>query len=106
MQYIEILFAVKIGNFIRFFFAQNIDCGYTLEPPRLRLGAKIRKLGIPLQTSFFFNIKVVLTGVYSWTCYPDNMIISIFKLMAILEPPHGKTNNLPRRKQRRRSASQ
>ena len=42
-------------------FAQNIDCGYTLEPPRrgeavltsthnLCFGAKIRKLGIPLHT--------------------------------------------------------
>ena len=44
-------------------FAQNIDCGYTLEPPRNRLGeavrtsshnlcfgAKIRKIGIPLHT--------------------------------------------------------
>ena len=42
-------------------FAQNIDCGYTLEPPRrgeanltsthnLCIGAKIRKIGIPLHT--------------------------------------------------------
>ena len=40
-------------------FAQNIDCGYTLEPPRrggsneyhnLCFGAKIRKIGIPLHT--------------------------------------------------------
>ena len=31
-------------------FAQNIDCGYMLEPPRRNLcfGAKIRKIGIPL----------------------------------------------------------
>ena len=44
------------------FFAKNIDCGYTLEPPR-RGGsneypqsmflAKIRKIGIPLQTPVF-----------------------------------------------------
>ena len=38
MQYTEIFSAVKIENFIRkilifFIFAQNIDCGYTLEPP-------------------------------------------------------------------------
>ena len=29
-------------------FAQNKNCGYTLEPPRLCYGAKIRKIGIPL----------------------------------------------------------
>ena len=40
MQYTEIFSAVKIENFIRknvdifLIFAQNIDCGYTLEPPR------------------------------------------------------------------------
>ena len=40
MQYIEIFSEAKIENFIRIFFdiflifAQNIDCGYTLEPPR------------------------------------------------------------------------
>ena len=41
-------------------FAINIDCGYTLEPPRrggsneysqsICFGAKIRKIGIPLHT--------------------------------------------------------
>ena len=35
-------------------FAQNIDCGYTLEPPtsthNLCFRAKIRKIGIPLHT--------------------------------------------------------
>ena len=43
MQCTEIFSAVKIENFIRkipmknfdiFIFAQNIDCGYTLEPSR------------------------------------------------------------------------
>ena len=40
MQYTEIFLALKIENFqlkkMIFFliFAQNIDCGYTLEPPR------------------------------------------------------------------------
>ena len=40
MQYTEISSAVKIENFVVFFFvdiflifAQNIDCGYSLEPP-------------------------------------------------------------------------
>ena len=40
MQYTEIFSPVKIKNFqwkifdIFLIFAQNIDCGYTLEPPR------------------------------------------------------------------------
>ena len=40
MQYTEILLALKIENVqlknveIFLIFAQNIDCGYTLEPPR------------------------------------------------------------------------
>ena len=40
MQYIEIFKVVKNENFqwkkfdIFLIFAQNIDCGYTLEPPR------------------------------------------------------------------------
>ena len=63
MQYTEIFKVVKIEKFqwkffdIFLIFAQNIDCGYTLEPPRRggyneypqsMFGAKIRKTGIPL----------------------------------------------------------
>ena len=47
--------AFKIENFILNFllilmFAQNIDCGYTLEPPRPQsmFWIKIKKKGIPL----------------------------------------------------------
>ena len=53
MQYTEILKVVKNENLhqknfdIFLIIAQNIDCGYTLEPPRR---AKIRKIGIPLHT--------------------------------------------------------
>ena len=67
MQYTEIFKVVKNKNFqyenfyIFLIFAQNIDCGYTLEPPRrggsneypqynLCFGAKIRKIGITLHT--------------------------------------------------------
>ena len=45
MQYTEIFCALQIGNFqlktfdIFLIFAQNIDCGYTLEPPH-RGGSK------------------------------------------------------------------
>ena len=66
MQYTEIIKVVKVvknENFhwkkfgIFLIFAQNIDCGYTLEPPlhthNLCFGAKIRKIGIPQHTLVF-----------------------------------------------------
>ena len=60
-------------------FAQNIDCGYTLEPPRrggsthnLCFGAKIRKIGIPLQTPVLLYKSGVFKGVFiARTCFPD-----------------------------------
>ena len=69
-----------------FFFSsssQNIDCGYTLEPPRrgeavvitkteavlttthnLCFGAKIRKIGIPLHTPVLLNESGVQGGIH------------------------------------------
>ena len=60
MQYTEIFKVVKNENFqwkksdIFLIFAQNIDCGYTLEAEavltsthNLCFGAKIRKIGLP-----------------------------------------------------------
>ena len=32
--------------------SQNIDCGYTLEPPRLCFESKITKIGIPMYTCY------------------------------------------------------
>ena len=68
-------------------FAQNIDCGYTLEPPlphvrtseavltsthNLCFGAKIRKIDIPCIPQFFY-IKVGFKGVFiARTCFPDD----------------------------------
>ena len=63
MQNREIFKVVKYENFQNFFliFAQNIDCGCTLEPPR-------PKIGIPQ----FYYIKVGYKGVFiSRTCFPD-----------------------------------
>ena len=79
---------IIICFYIFLIFAQNIHCGYTLEPPR-RGGSEppsrggsneypqcmfwviIRKLGIPLQTPLFY-INVGFIGVYiSRTCFPD-----------------------------------
>ena len=60
--------ALKIENFqLKMFdnfliFAQNIDCGYTVEPHRQ---AKIRKIDIPLQTPvFLYKIGVQGGGAY------------------------------------------
>ena len=56
-------------------FAQNIDCGYTLanltSTHNLCFGAKIRKMGIPLQTPVCY-IKVGFKGVFiARTFFPD-----------------------------------
>ena len=81
MQYTEIFLASKIENFqlknfdIFLIFAQNIDCGYTLEPPRhaeavltsthyLCFGAKIRKIGIPLHTPVLLYKSRVQGGIH------------------------------------------
>ena len=51
MQYTEIFLRSKLENFqvkkfdIFLIFAQNIDCGYTLEPPCRCFGAKIKTRG-------------------------------------------------------------
>ena len=81
----EIFLALKIENFqhknfdIFLIFAQNIDCGYTLEPPwrggsneyTLCFGAKIRKVGIPPHTPVFLY-KSGFKGVFiALTCFPD-----------------------------------
>ena len=64
----QIFSALKIENFqlknfdIFLIFAQNIDCGYTLEPPRRggsykypqsMFWSKNKKIGIPLHTPVF-----------------------------------------------------
>ena len=79
MQYTEIFLPVKIEKFhwifknIFLIFAQNIDCGYTLEPPReavltsthnLCFGAKIRKIGIPLHTPVLLYKSGVQRGIH------------------------------------------
>ena len=85
MQCTEIFLDLKIENFqlknfdIFLVFAQNIDCGYTnrfaeavlTSTHNLCFGAKIRKIGIPLHTQFYY-IKVRFEGVYfTRTCFPD-----------------------------------
>ena len=73
MQYTAIFIAIKKENFqqknfdIFLIFAQNIDCGYTFEPPRthnLCFGAKIRKIGIPLHTPVLLYKSGVQGGIY------------------------------------------
>ena len=59
------------------FFAQNIDCGYTLEPPHLTsthnlcFRAKIRKNVYPCTPQFYY-IEVGCKGVFvTRTCFLD-----------------------------------
>ena len=66
MQYTEKKFGCKNFQWKNFdiflIFAQNIDCGYTLvltSTHNLCFGAKIRKIGIPLQTPvLLYKIRV------------------------------------------------
>ena len=64
-------------------FAQNIDCGYTLEPPltsthNLCFRAKIRKKKTYPCKPQFYHIKVGCKGVYiTRTCYPDGKKLGI-----------------------------
>ena len=71
-------FFKKIENFqlknfdIFVIFAQNIDCGYTLEPEavltithNLCFGAKMTKIGIPLHTPVLLYKRGVQGGIHS-----------------------------------------
>ena len=87
MQYTEIFKVVKNGknqqkSFVIFLiFAQNIDCGYTLEPPRRggsneypqsMFWSKNKKNRYTPAYPQFYYIKVGYTGVFiSRTCFPD-----------------------------------
>ena len=86
MQYTVIFKVVKNENFQQNFFdiflisAQNIDCGYTLEPPRrggsyeypqFMFWSKNKKIRYTPANPFYY-IKVGFKGVYmSGTCFAD-----------------------------------
>ena len=88
MQNTVIFLALKIKNFklknfdIFLIFAQNIDCGYMLVPPRrggsneypqsMFWSKNKKNRYIPAYSIFY--IKVGYKGVYmSWTCFPDGV---------------------------------
>ena len=87
MQYTEIFIGVKNKNFqqksfdIFLIFVQNIDCGYTLEPPRRGASneypqsmfwSRNKKNRYTPAYPSFSNIKVGFKGVdASRTCFPD-----------------------------------
>ena len=90
MQYTEIFSAVKSEKiqlifffFFKFFpiFAQNIDCGYKLEPPRRggsneypqsMFWSKHKKNRYTPANPSFFYVKVGFKGVFiARTCFPD-----------------------------------
>ena len=83
MKYLEIFSEANIEISLEKFdifniFAQNIDCGYTLEQPwvltsthNLCFGSKIRKWVFP-RIPQFYCINVGYKGVHiSRTCFPD-----------------------------------
>ena len=79
MQYTAIFHDCKNDNFqmkncdIFLVFAQNNDCGYTLEPPRTNnLCFRAKKKNVyPCKPQFYY-IKVGCKGVFiTRTCYPD-----------------------------------
>ena len=108
MQYIEIFFSHKNWKFqqkifdIFLMFAQNVDCGYTSEPPR-RGGSyqypqsmiwsknkKNRYTMYPCIPQFCY-IKVGFKGVYiSRTCFPDVLFCSNFLETSITTLNHSK----------------
>ena len=78
MQFTKIFKVVKNEDFQQKFFdiflifAQNIDCGYTSEPPR-RGGSNECPQSMFWSKNKFFYIKVGFKGVYfTWTCFPDD----------------------------------
>ena len=87
VQYTAIFHGCKNDNFqMKFFdifliFAQNIDCGYTLEPPQRggsneypqsMFWSKNKKTMYTRVNPIFFYIKVGYKGVFiTRTCYPD-----------------------------------
>ena len=97
MQYTENIFGCKNENFhwknfdIFLIFAQNIDCGYTLEPPRRggsneypqsMFWSKNKKNRYTPHIPQFFYIKVGFKGVYiSRTCFPDDGHVFVMKYM-------------------------
>ena len=85
-NYTAIFKVVKNENFQQTFFdrflifAQNIDCGYTLEqgggsneyPQSMFWNKNKKNRYTPAYPSFAYDIKVGFKGVYfSWTCFPD-----------------------------------
>ena len=86
MQYIDFCFlpAVKIENsseiIVSFLiFAQNMDCGYMLEPPHFFLKQKKKKKkkkSIPFHTIVLLHKKVGYKGVcITWKCYPNGFFL-------------------------------
>ena len=90
VQYTAIFHSCKSDNFqmkifdIFLIFAQNIDCGYTLESPQRggsneypqsMFWSKNKKKYVYPSKPHFFYIKVGCNGVFiTRTCYPDVLI--------------------------------
>ena len=99
MQYTEIFKVLKNEKFqkkifdIYPIFAQNIDCGYMLEPPRrggsneypqsMFLSKDKKNRYTPVYPSFFY-IKVGFKGVYiTRTCFPDADLLAFLQCLKL-----------------------
>ena len=77
MQYIENFSKAKIENYwknldIFLIFAQNKDCGYTLEPPQSMFWSKNKKNRCTPAYPSFAIYNWGLRGVYmARVCFPD-----------------------------------
>ena len=85
MQHTAFFHGCKNDNFhLKYFvhnhiFAQNIDCGYTLEPPneypQSMFWSKNKKNVYPCKPQFYY-IKVGIKGVFvTRTCFHDGMVL-------------------------------
>ena len=78
----DIFFLYKNLNIFFIFFAQNIDCGYTLEPPheypRSMFSSKNKKNVYPCKPQFYY-IKVGCNGAFiTQTCFLDVILFLDF----------------------------
>ena len=99
VQYTEIFHGCKNDNFqmkifdIFLIFAQNRDCGYTLEPPQRggsneypqsMFWSKNKKNMYTRVNPTFFYIKVGCKGVFiTRTCYPDGPLKSSYVVLLV-----------------------
>ena len=112
VQYTAIFHGCKNDNFQMKIFdifekylrdiSQNIDCGYTLEPPQRggsneyplsMFWSKNKKKYVYPSKPHFFYIKVGCKGVFiTRICYPDDLVDSHIEVMTLVCHPTSRHN--------------